>query len=193
MRSGEEARVGHHGQMTVTVRPATPSDAALLAEVAAVTFPLACPPGSDLADIARVVTTVLSEDAFTRYLADDSRIVLLAVDPTTRGAALGYSMMVTGDPDDADVSAVVASRPTVELSKFYVMPQGHGTATASTLMAATIEAARATGASSVWLGVNQQNERALRFYAKHGLERVGTKTFALGDDLQQDFVLERRL
>jgi len=192
MRSGEEARVGHHGQMTVTVRPALPTDAALLAEVAAVTFPLACPPGSDLADIARVVTTVLSEDAFTRYLADDTRIVLLAVDPTAQGA-LGYSMMVAGDPDDADVAAAVSSRPTVELSKFYVMPQGHGTGAASTLMAATLEAARATGASSVWLGVNQQNERALRFYAKHGLERVGTKTFALGDDLQQDFVLERRL
>jgi ribosomal protein S18 acetylase RimI-like enzyme len=184
--------VGHHGQMTVTVRPALPTDAALLAEVAAVTFPLACPPGSDLADIARVVTTVLSEDAFTRYLADDTRIVLLAVDPTAQGA-LGYSMLVAGDPDDSDVAAAVSSRPTVELSKFYVMPQGHGTGAASTLMAATLEAARATGASSVWLGVNQQNERALRFYAKHGLVRVGTKTFALGDDLQQDFVLERRI
>jgi ribosomal protein S18 acetylase RimI-like enzyme len=179
--------------MTVTVRPALPTDAALLAKVAAVTFPLACPPGSDLADIARVVTTVLSERAFSGYLADDSRIVLLAVDPAAPGAALGYSMMVTGDPDDADVAAAVASRPTVELSKFYVMPQGHGTGAASILMDATLRAAGATGASSVWLGVNRQNERALRFYAKHGLERVGTRTFALGDDLQQDHVLELRL
>ena len=184
--------MGHHGQMTVTVRPATPTDAALLAEVAAVTFPLACTPGSDLADIARVVTTVLSEEAFEGYLADDARTILLAVDPTARGA-LGYSMLVAGDPVDPDVAAVVGARPTVELSKFYVMPQGHGTGAAATLMAATVEAAHATGASSVWLGVNQQNERALRFYAKHGLTQVGTKTFALGDDLQQDFVLERRL
>jgi ribosomal protein S18 acetylase RimI-like enzyme len=184
--------VRHHGQMTVIVRSATPADSALLAEVAAVTFPLACPPGSSLTDIARVVTTTLSEDAFSRYLADDSRTVLLAVDPATTGA-LGYSMLVAGDPADADVAAAVASRPTVELSKFYVMPQGHGTGAASTLMAATLDAAGATGASSVWLGVNQQNDRALRFYAKHGLERVGTRTFALGDDPQADFVLERRL
>ena len=178
--------------MPVIVRPATPADSALLAEVAAVTFPLACPPGSSLTDIARVVTATLSEDAFSRYLADDSRTVLSAVDPATTGA-LGYSMLVAGDPAYAVVAAAVSSRPTVELSKFYVMPQGHGTGAASTLMAATLDAAGATGASSVWLGVNQQNERALRFYAKHGLVRVGTKTFALGDDLQQDFVLERRI
>ena len=178
--------------MTVTVRPARPSDAALLAEVAAVTFPLACPPGSQIADIARVVTTVLSEEAFSRYLADESRLVLLAVDAAQAGA-LGYSMLVSGTPDDPDVAAAVASRPTVELSKFYVMPKGHGTGAASLLMTETLDAAAATGASSVWLGVNQQNDRALRFYAKHGLERVGTRTFALGDSPQQDHVLERRL
>ena len=41
--------------------------------------------------------------------------------------------------------------------------------------------------------MNQQNERANRFYAKAGFERVGTKRFLVGDRYEDDFVRERRL
>ncbi|MEO6997186.1 MAG: GNAT family N-acetyltransferase, partial [Terracoccus sp.] len=45
----------------------------------------------------------------------------------------------------------------------------------------------------VWLGVNQQNERAQRFYAKSGFTVVGTKRFLVGDRYEDDFVMERPL
>ena len=44
-------------------------------------------------------------------------------------------------------------------------------------MRATLEAAADTGATSCWLGVNQRNVRAARFYTKHGFAVVGTKRF----------------
>jgi ribosomal protein S18 acetylase RimI-like enzyme len=61
------------------------------------------------------------------------------------------------------------------------------------LMSASLDAARARGAVGVWLGVNEENAKAQRFYGKHGFEKVGTKQFKVGDKLEDDHVLERAL
>ena len=98
-----------------------------------------------------------------------------------------------GDPADPDVAAAVTARPTVELSKVYVMPEQHGAGVAAALMDASVAAARETGAVSVWLGVNTQNARANRFYDKSGFRIVGAKKFRLGDVDEDDFVRERTL
>jgi ribosomal protein S18 acetylase RimI-like enzyme len=58
-------------------------------------------------------------------------------------------------------------------------------------MTASLEVAAAGGAASVWLGVNAENARAIRFYEKQGFARVGTKRFRLGGRLEHDLVLER--
>ena len=43
----------------------------------------------------------------------------------------------------------------------------------------------------MWLGVNQNNQRAQRFYAKHGFTVNGTKTFRLGTGIENDYVMVR--
>ena len=48
-------------------------------------------------------------------------------------------------------------------------------------------------AAGVWLGVNQENERAQKFYAKSGFEKVGTKRFLVGDRYEDDYVFEQPL
>ena len=172
------------------VRPATPNDAAALAEVAAATFALACPPHVTQESIDTFIREVLSLERFESYLADESRDVLLAEDD---GDPVGYAMLVAGEPADADVSAVLAHRPTVELSKIYVLPQAHGAGIAAKLMQAALGAARSRRAGGVWLGVNQLNERAQKFYRKNGFQQVGTKRFLVGDRYEDDFVYEQAL
>lgn len=173
-----------------SVRAADARDAGALAAVAAVTFELACPPSMTRERIDAFVSEVLSPARFAEYLADPARHLLLAERDAT---ALGYAMLVTGEPQDADVRAAIRARPTVELSKIYVLPRAHGTGAASLLMSRALEWAAGAGASGVWLGVNQQNERAQRFYAKSGFERVGTKRFLVGGAFEDDYVMERRL
>jgi ribosomal protein S18 acetylase RimI-like enzyme len=51
----------------------------------------------------------------------------------------------------------------------------------------------ALGAACVWLGVNQENQRAQRFYAKSGFTVSGTKTFRLGGHVENDYVMVRPL
>jgi GNAT superfamily N-acetyltransferase len=109
------------------------------------------------------------------------------------GEPAGYTMLVAGEPHDPDAAASITARPTIELSKCYVLPEHHGAGVATGLMAASIEAARARGAAAVWLGVNQQNARANRFYEKSGFVRVGMKKFLVGERWEDDFVRERLL
>lgn len=170
------------------VDSATASQVAELADVAARTFPLACPPSVAPADVAAFIAENLSPAKFTDYLADPGRIVLTAVQD---GRILGYAMMIRGVPDDPDVSAAVTARPAVELSKMYVLPESHGGGVSAALMTAALQQAADLGAASVWLGVNQRNERAQRFYAKHGFTITGTKSFRLGGHIEQDYVLVR--
>lgn len=174
-----------------TIRGAVVDDVPALAELAAITFPLACPPGSTAADQRAFVDDVLSPAAFTRYLDDPARTVLVAVG--SDHVLLGYTMLVTGAPADDDVRACLTLVPTVELSKCYVHPDRHGGGVADALMAASLEAGLARGAAGMWLGVNQLNARAQRFYGRHGFVRVGVKHFQVGGRLEDDYVLERPL
>ena len=165
--------------MGVRVRVADSGDAAELADVAAATFPLACPPSARAEDVAAAIVANLSEERFAGYLRDPDRRVLAARDG---GRIVGYAMLIR---DDSGPSTVV------ELSKIYLSPAHHRTGAASALMEAGLAWAAGAGAQSVWLGVNQANERAQRFYGKHGFEITGTRTFALGRSMQDDYVMTR--
>ena len=173
--------------MATTIRQATSVDAATLHELALATFPLACPPGTPQADVDDFLARHLSTASFSAYLADAARIALLA---EVDGHAAGYTMLIVGEPTDPEVARAITTRPTAELSKCYVAPEHHGGGVAATLLAATLAAARERGAAGVWLGVNQENERAARFYEKSGFLVVGTKHFHLGDRIEDDFVRE---
>ena len=176
--------------MPITTRRATAADAAELHDVAARTFALACPPGTLQPDIDAFIASHLTEANFEEYLADDDRILLLA---EANGAPVGYAMLISGPIADPDVRAVVDHATSIELSKFYVLADSHGSGVASALMAATLAEAAASGAADCWLGVNQQNARAARFYEKSGFTVRGTKRFRVGEEWHDDHVRVRSL
>ncbi len=102
-------------------------------------------------------------------------------------------MLLEGAPADPAVAQVIRLRPTIALERFYVHPDHHGSGTASSLMAATLQAARESGARGIWLGVSEDNGRANAFYARHGFEHVGMKRFLIGEVWEDDNVRERAL
>lgn len=176
--------------MTVVVRPAHPLEADALAGLAAATFPLACPPSSTPEDHAAFIAEHLTPERFAGYLADAARDLLVADED---GTLVGYTMLVAGEPYDAGVAAVVPLRPTVELSKCYVLPGRHGGGVAAALMSASLDVARVRGARGVWLGVNGENARAQAFYARSGFAVVGERRFTVGDQVHHDLVLHQPL
>lgn len=174
----------------MTVRTATEPDIAALADLAARTFPLACPPGMPEADMTAFVAANLSAERFAQYLADPTAEVLVVDDGD---GPVGYTLTFAAEPYDPAIAALVRARPTVELSKCYADPAAHGTGVSARLMTAVLDRARDGGAASVWLGVNGRNARAQRFYAKHGFEVIGERRFVVGGRTEDDLVLERLL
>ncbi|WP_246541110.1 GNAT family N-acetyltransferase [Mycobacterium spongiae] len=164
-----------------------------LASVAARTFPLACPPSVPADHVASFVDANLSATRFAEYLADARRAILAAQHDRR---IVGYAMLVRGGSErdlPADVARAVGTRPTAELSKMYLLPDFHGTDMSTALMNAALAAAGDWGVHCVWLGVNQKNSRAQRFYAKSGFRINGTRTFQLGTHTENDYVMVREL
>lgn len=176
--------------MTFSIGEAGADDAEQLAAVAAVTFPLACPSDSRQADIGHFIASELSAKRFAEYVADPDRTVLCVRENNELSA---YCMLIRNLPTDSQVRAALTLYPTVELSKFYVHPVHHGRGIAGALMDAALETAMGACVPGIWLGVNQENVRALRFYGRHGFNRVGAKTFQLGQRIEDDYILEQAL
>jgi ribosomal protein S18 acetylase RimI-like enzyme len=154
-------------------------DTAELAHVAARTFPLACPPATAPENIASFIDSNLSAERFAEYLADPRRAIITAA---RDGRILGYAMVVRDAVDDA-----------AELSKIYVLPDHHGTGVSAALMDRSVATAEEWGVRRVWLGVNQANQRAQRFYLKHGFKVNDTRTFQVGARRENDYVMVREL
>jgi GNAT superfamily N-acetyltransferase len=162
-----------------------------LAAIAARTFPLACPPSIAPENIASFIDTNLSAVRFADYLSDPQRVIFTAQQD---GRIVGYAMLVRGVEDDSDVQRAVTIRPAAELSKMYLLPDYHGGDLSTALMERALATATEWGVGCVWLGVNGENSRAQRFYAKNGFRINGTRTFQVGEDHREnDYVMVREL
>jgi len=181
---------GRHGRLLgpVAVRRAVVGEEALVADLAATTFALACPDPTTMADIRAHVAAHLSPRAFEAHLRSDDDAVLLACD--VGDVPLGYAMVRTGPPSgDAPVHDGVGA----ELSKCYVLPRAQGSGAARALVTAAARHARAAGADHLWLGVNAANAAAIAFYTRSGFAVVGERTYRVGEVDHHDHVMVREL
>lgn len=183
----------------------TAGDAAALADLAAETFPLACPPGVSDEDIAEFVSVNLTEQRFAEYLGSPHRYHLLVV-RTEDGEMQAYTLSVLPQtPDEGpyaeDVAKLIPFAPLVEISKFYVRQKWHGSGISSLLMERLLEELDQPGVAPAlgedacvagsWLGTNARNGRAAKFYQKTGFVVMGPRRFTVGHDVHDDICLWR--
>jgi ribosomal protein S18 acetylase RimI-like enzyme len=172
-----------------SLRLATPADAAGLARAAALFFADTFGPANRAEDIDSYLAETFSE---SRQLADLSAAhtrLWLALDDADDIA--GYVHVKLGAALPNGVS-MTSTRP-AEIARLYADRRWHGHGLGATLMQTSIATAREWQADVLWLGVWEQNERAIAFYQKHGFQIVGAQDFLLGADRQRDHVMARRL
>jgi diamine N-acetyltransferase len=176
--------------MTVRVRPADVADAVALSRLGAATFRETFEADNTTEDMARYLAEAFSPGQQASEIADPKSAVLVAEHQSESGDAelVGYAHLVSGPAPDP----IQGPQP-MELKRLYVSRAWHGRRVAQALMDAAIDAARARGAQTLWLGVWERNPRAAAFYAKYGFARVGEHTFVLGSDSQTDWLLGRPL
>ena len=81
----------------------------------------------------------------------------------------------------------------VEILRFYVDSSQHGKGVAYRRMDQLAARSAALKADVLWLCVWNQNAHAIAFYERCRFEKVGTTTFTLGSEVQQDWVMCRDL
>lgn len=81
----------------------------------------------------------------------------------------------------------------LEIERIYVLQEFHGKKVGQLLYDKAIEIAIQKSSEYVWLGVWEENPRAIRFYKKNGFVEFDKHIFKLGDDEQTDIMMKLQL
>jgi ribosomal protein S18 acetylase RimI-like enzyme len=139
------------------------------------------------------------EIPFTRFLEDaygvGGSMERGLIDPEVRWQVAVASGEIVGYAKLTPLRAPApAPQPgALELQQIYVLSPWHGRGVAETLMDWALDTARAEPAPEIYLTVFDHNERAKRFYSRHGFHEVGHCTFQLGDRVDDDRIWRKAL
>lgn len=106
----------------------------------------------------------------------------------TDGKLVAFAQLIIDKP-----CPPVPGKRGVEVLRFYVDSSQHGKGVAYRLMDELAARSSALDADVLWLCVWDQNAHATAFYQRCRFEKVGTTTFTLGAEVQQDWVMCREL
>lgn len=81
----------------------------------------------------------------------------------------------------------------LEIERIYVSKEFHGKSVGQLLYDKAIEIAKQKNSDYVWLGVWEENPRAISFYKKNGFVEFDKHIFKLGDDEQTDIMMKLKL
>jgi len=167
----------------VSLRVATPADAVRLAFIGRATFLESYAGTLPVEDILAHCETQHAPEVYAAWLADP-RCHCWLVEASHGAAPVGYLVLAPADvpvklPDPADL----------EVKRIYLLHRFQRGGTGRRLMEACMQYARAAGCPRLLLGVYSRNDHALKFYERMGFERVGERTFRVGDSDYYDYVL----
>ena len=165
----------------IATRPVTPGDASALARLGRESFVAKFGHLYKPEDLSCFLAEVHSEAAVAGAMADPLCLYRLAED---HGRLTGYCKLwlACGWPDHA------RGRRPIELKQLYTAPDAAGRGIGSALMDWALAEARARGADEIQLSVWSENLGAQRFYARYGFEKLADIHFAVGDQLDEEFL-----
>lgn len=169
----------------ITISRATREDASSLARFGEKTFKDAFAKLNNKEDFQKYVEKAFNVNQIESEILDPASSFLIA---KLNGKWAGYAKLFQSSPPGQ-----VKQLPSLELARLYSIQEylGHGVGPA--LMVACIKFAKDNSYKSIWLGSWQKNERGNAFYKKMNFEIVGTTTFALGSDIQKDYIFAKSL
>lgn len=81
----------------------------------------------------------------------------------------------------------------LELHRLYVRQEGQGVGVGRILLTWAIEQARQRGAKEIYLGVWENNQRAISVYETRNFETVGTYNFDVGGKQDNEVIMRKKL
>lgn len=95
--------------------------------------------------------------------------------------------------NEAPAQTDIHDEQSLEIERIYVSKEFQGKGLGGYLMDKAINIAVQRKKAYAWLGVWEENEKALGFYQKNGFYKTGTHSFFMGDDEQTDYIMRKDL
>ncbi len=171
---------------TVQIRIAGREDAALIADLSRRTFYDTFAKHNTPENMDLFLETQFTREQLVHQVGAPRNTFLLAhLDSET----VGYARLYEG----AELPPGIAGSEAIEISRLYAEQKVIGKGVGKALMEACIDLAREKGKDWIWLGVWEHNHRAIAFYEKMGFGAFDRHIFLLGQDVQYDWLMRRRL
>jgi ribosomal protein S18 acetylase RimI-like enzyme len=174
-----------HRQDAISVRRATSGDVKVLQNLGIRTFYDTFAEVNTKADMDHYLEKNFNDAQIALELSDTGNTFFIA---EADGQPAGYAKLRKGTTP-SELQGVNA----IELERLYVAREFLGKRVGQIVMDRCLTAAREWGFNTVWLGVWENNHRAIAFYLKCGFEKFGAHAFVLGNDLQTDHMMMKKL
>lgn len=169
----------------IIIRLAIEEDAELIANLSRDTFYETFAGVNTKENMDKFMNRQFSKEALIKEVGSPGNIFLLAFD---REVPVGYVRMLESPNPDG-----LRETNAIEIARIYASTNAIGKGVGKALMQRCIDIAIEKKKDIVWLGVWEQNQRAIDFYKKWGFEKFGTHVFILGDDPQTDWLMKKKL
>ena len=138
------------------------------------------------------------QDNLKNYLDEKFTIVKLSeelVNPhsTFYFAQIGNEVVGYLKTNTGEAQTELKDLNAFEIERIYVLQAYHGKKVGQLLIDKALEEAKKTTCTYAWLGVWEENHRAIRFYSKNGFIKFDTHIFKMGDDEQTDWMMKLEL
>ena len=165
------------------VRIGTRKDASLLAELGARTFRQTSP-NTRHEDVEHHIAENFTREKLMTCLSLKNTTALIL---ERCGQPIGYALLSPHQPPNE----LMRAPHSIQIKWFYILREWTGRQLGDVLMARCLEHVTHTGFETIWLTVWKNNEKAIRFYQRWGFRTVGVYDFAVGRDIQEDYLLLR--
>lgn len=169
----------------ISVRFATSQDAELIADISRQTFYDTFASQNTVEDMNKFLNEQFTREALINEVSTKDNIFLLAYD---QDEPVGYVRL-----RDNNNPPSLGSTNAIELARIYATPTSIGKGVGKALMQKCIELAEKGKKDFIWLGVWEKNQRAIEFYTKWGFEKFADHDFVLGNDVQKDWLMKKKI
>lgn len=169
----------------IQIIPAGTEQAALIADMSRQTFYETFASDNTQEDMDRFMNEQFTREKLMGEVGQPSAYFFVAY---CDHEPAGYLKMKAGENPE-----VFGTESSIEIARLYARSTFIGKGIGSALMQAALAFARQHEKQWIWLGVWEKNFRAIRFYEKCGFMKMAEKDFLLGNDLQRDWMMGRRL
>ncbi len=171
--------------MAIEIKPVQEFEIGLLAQVSRQAFYDTFAAANKASDMELFLAENLTPGKLRRELDNrDNRFYFAWLD----GEVTGILKLSAGN-----APAHLSGQTAMEISRLYAVKNQIGKGIGKALMEFAVAEAKRQNITVLWLGVWEENERAIRFYEKFGFAKFGEHDFVLGKDVQTDWLMKKEL